>query len=65
MTTDPDKTVDSAQTGARRPAEPASEGSPRRFNPFINEDDMFKVVLWAGGIVLAIVVLIVLVRTIT
>ena len=53
MTTDPDN----------NPVEPenAAEGLPeapkRRFDPFTNESDMFKIVLGVGGFVLVVAVL--------
>lgn len=53
MTTDPDKQAEAPQ---KQP--------PRRFNPFLNEEDMFKVVLWAGGIVLVIMALVLLARAV-
>lgn len=53
MTDDPTKPV-------QAPEQPA----PRRFNPFAHEEDMFKVVLWAGGVFLAIILLAVIARAI-
>ncbi len=59
---------DSREEGAQRAPEDAANGQkpePKpRFNPFINEEDMFKVVLWAGGICLAVVLLAMIVRSV-
>jgi hypothetical protein len=60
METDPDKRPDSSQNGAQSPAEPAAGPEEKRFNPFIHEADMFKVVLWAGGIAVVVILLVVL-----
>lgn len=38
------------------------ERSGRRFNPFANEADMFKVVVVTGVVVVAVILLVVLVR---
>jgi hypothetical protein len=60
MTTDPENT----------PAKPenAAEGLPeeprRRFDPFTNEGDMFKIVLGAGGAVLAVAIVAVLLNAV-
>ncbi|MFT4049986.1 MAG: hypothetical protein QM648_09145 [Solirubrobacterales bacterium] len=51
MTTDPDKHSEAPQRAPQR-----------RFNPFLNEEDMFKVVLWVAGAVFVLVVLAVVVR---
>lgn len=34
----------------------------QRFNPFLNEGDMFKVVLWVGAVVLVAILIAVVVR---
>lgn len=62
MTTDPDNKPESPQSGAQ--SAPAGDTPPQkpRFNPFANEEDMFKIVLWAGAAVLLIIVLVVLAR---
>jgi hypothetical protein len=39
---------------SRKPEKPAP-----RFNPFANEEDMFKIVLWVGGICLVLLPVIV------
>jgi hypothetical protein len=41
------------------------EDRERRFNPFANEGDMYKVVLYAGGIAGAIILLVFVVRAVT
>lgn len=70
MTDGPDQPTSTPQNGAQRPtagqtsAPDPAEAPKQRFNPFIHEDDMFKVVLWAGGIVVLLIILIVLARTI-
>lgn len=51
-------------TNPRKRPESSKDGSGRSFNPFVNEADMFKVVVWAGLIAVALIVLVVLVRTI-
>lgn len=53
MTNDPDKQQD-----------PAQKRSEWHFDPFTREEDMFKVVLWAGGAVVAIILLVVLARVV-
>lgn len=54
MTTDPDKQPEAPQ----KPSESPEKGP---FNPFLNEEDMFKVVLWvAGGLLVLIVVVLAL-----
>lgn len=46
------------------PSEPVVEKrDPNRFNPFVNEDDMFKVVLAVAGAALLIVAVAVLVQS--
>ncbi len=60
----PDSRKESAQRAPEEAAGPASD-QKQRFNPFVNEDDMFKVVLWAGAICLAIVLLAMIVRSIS
>jgi hypothetical protein len=53
MTSDQDKTPATPEKGAETPPE-----EPKgRFNPFLNEDDMFKVVLYVGAAVLVLAVL--------
>ncbi|MBJ7354557.1 MAG: hypothetical protein JHC98_06995 [Thermoleophilaceae bacterium] len=53
MTTDPDTHAESPQNGA----ESLAEEPKRRFDPFTNEGDMFKIVLGVGGFVLVVAVL--------
>jgi hypothetical protein len=60
MTTDPDKPLESAENAA----ESLPEEPKKRFDPFTNEGDMFKIVLWVGGVVLVIAVLAVLANAI-
>lgn len=57
MTTDPDKHPETPENGAERP-----EKGP--FNPFLNEEDMFKVVLWVAGGLLALVMVVLLLRAV-
>ena len=56
MTTDPDQ----PREGAENAAEGLPEAPKRRFDPFTNEGDMFKIVLGVGGFVLVVAVLAVL-----
>jgi hypothetical protein len=53
MTSDPDKPVAKPENGS----EPPVEDPKGRFNPFLNEDDMFKIVLGVGAGVLVVAVL--------
>lgn len=39
-------------------------GDDKRFNPFRNEEDMFKIVLWAGAVCLALIVVVFLARAV-
>lgn len=55
MTTDPDKQPETPENGSERP--PGD-----RFNPFLHEEDMFKVVLWVAGGLLALIVVVLAVR---
>jgi hypothetical protein len=57
MTTDPDKHPETPENGSERPEK-------GRFNPFLNEDDMFKVVLWVAGGVLVVAALAVLAQAV-
>lgn len=45
-----------AQKPARPPEVPGSGPNMPKFNPFTNEDDMFKIVLGVGGFVLLVAV---------
>lgn len=53
-------TPDSPQKRSESP----ESGSERRFNPFVNEGDMFKIVLWVAGAALVLIVLLALAQTI-
>lgn len=55
MTNDPDKQQETPENGSERPEK-------GRFNPFLNEEDMFKVVLWVAGGLLALIVVVMLLR---
>ena len=61
MTDDPGKQREDAQNASQPPAE---EPEPHRFNPFINEEDMFKVVLAVGAACLVTVVVVLALRAI-
>jgi hypothetical protein len=52
MTTDPDNTPVDPENGA----EGLPEEPKKRFDPFTNEGDMFKIVLCVGGFVLVVAV---------
>ena len=60
MTTDPERPSSTPENGPETPSEPPKQ----RFNPFLHEDDMFKIVLYVGAGVLAIAVLAVLAQAI-
>lgn len=34
------------------------QGDDKRFNPFRNEEDMFKIVLWVGAVCLALILVV-------
>jgi hypothetical protein len=53
MTSDQDKPVAEPENGSEPPVEEPKE----RFNPFLHEDDMFKIVLGVGAGVLVVAVL--------
>lgn len=53
MTTDPDNTPVEAENAA----EGLPEEPKKRFDPFTNEGDMFKIVLGVGGFVLVVALL--------
>jgi hypothetical protein len=56
MSSGPDDTPEAPENGAETP--PEEPKGP--FNPFLNEEDMFKVVLYVGAAVLVVAVLVLL-----
>ena len=60
MNSGPDNTPEAPENGAETP--PEEPKGP--FNPFLNEDDMFKIVLYVGAGVLVIAVLVFLANAI-
>lgn len=59
---DPERPDEGAQSSAEPPAE-IERRDPNRFNPFVNEDDMFKVVLGVAGAALLIVAVAVIIQS--
>jgi hypothetical protein len=53
MTSDQEKPPPAPENGA----ESLPEEPKQRFDPFTNEGDMFKIVLWVGAAVLVVMVL--------
>lgn len=45
-------------------AKSPQKGEDERFNPFRNEGDMFKIVVWAGAVCLALILIVFLVRAV-
>lgn len=64
MTQTPDNEPETPQNGAERASAGPANDPPHRFNPFAHEEDMFKVVLWVGGALLVLIVIVALARTI-
>ena len=60
MNSGPDNTPEAPENGAETP--PEEPKGP--FNPFLNEGDMFKIVLYVGGFVLVVAVLAVIANAI-
>lgn len=61
MTEDPGHRRNDAQKASQPPAEGPDK---RRFNPFRHEEDMFKVVLGVAAFCIALILVVVIVRSI-
>lgn len=56
--------MDDQPNDGQPPVQRPEQQDDERFNPFRNEEDMFKIVLWVGGVAAVVILLVVVGRAV-
>lgn len=56
--------MDDQPNDGQQPVQRPEKQDDERFNPFRNEEDMFKIVLWVGGAAAVVILLVVVGRAV-